>query len=286
MKNQHNNQLLQLTIGTVLISTSGALGKFISMPTEVIIWWRCALGAIFLFLFCKYKKFNLKIHSKKDFSTILFSSVLLGLHWITYFYALKLSNVALGMLSIFTFPVITAFIEPLFTKTKLNSMHIVLALMVLLGIYILAPEFNFQSNQVKGILFGILSAFFFALRNLMLKKSAAIYNGSALMLYQTFLLTILLLPFLFIKDTSNITTQYPYIILLALVTTAIGHSLFVSSFKYFSVSTASIIASAQPIYGIIIAFFFLNEIPTLNTYIGGTLILATVIIESLRSRKK
>ena len=286
MKNQHNNQLLLLTLGTLFISTSGALGRFISMPPEVIIWWRCALGAGFLFIFCKYKKLNLKIYSKRDFATLLIGAIFLGAHWITYFYALKLSNVALGMLSLFTFPVITALLEPLFIKTKLNPIHIVLALIVLLGIYILAPEFNFESSQVKGIMLGVLSAVFYSLRNLLLKKPALKYNGTSLMMYQTLFLTIILLPTLFLKDTSNITTQYPYVILLALVTTAIGHSLFINSIKYFSVSTASIIGSTQPIFGIIIAYIFLSEIPTLNTFIGGSLIIATVIIESIRSSKK
>lgn len=286
MKNQHNNQLLLLTFATLLISTSGTLGRFISMPTEIIIWWRCTLGGILLFTFCKIKKVNLKIDSKKDVYTILLSAVFLGIHWITYFYALKLSNVALGMLSLFSFPVITALLEPFFTKTKLNPIHIALGLLVLIGIYMLAPSFDFQSSQFKGILFGLFSAVFYALRNLMLKKQALKYHGTSLMMYQTIFLAILLLPFMFFMDGSNITTQYPYVIVLALVTTAIGHSLFIGSLKHFSVSTASIIGSAQPIFGIIIAFFLLNEIPTLNTFIGGALIIATVIIESVRSRKK
>ena len=286
MKSQHTSNLLLLTLATFLISTSGSLGKFIDLPTPVIIWWRSSLGALFLFVFCKYKNFNLKIQSKKDFFTFLISGILLGAHWITYFYALKLSNVAIGMLSMFTFPIITAFLEPLFTKSKLSIIHVILGLMVLLGIYILAPNLNFENTYVKGIFFGVFSAVCYALRNLMLKKPAAVYNGTTIMMYQTAFLTIILLPVLFIKDTSNITTQYPYIIILALVTTAIGHSLFISSLKHFSVSTASIIGSTQPIFGIIIAFIFLNEIPSLNTFIGGSLIIATVIIESIRSKKK
>tara|TARA_R110002049_G_scaffold305738_1_gene503126 strand:+ start:2062 stop:2919 length:858 start_codon:yes stop_codon:yes gene_type:complete len=285
MKNQHSNHLLLLTLATLLISTSGTLGRFIDLPTPVIIWWRASLGALFLFLFVKYKKINLKIHSKKDFYTVLLSSIFLGAHWVTYFYALKLSNVALGMLSMFTFPVITTFLEPLFTNAKLSRIHIVLCLLVLLGIYILAPEFDFESAHLKGILFGVFSAFCYAIRNLLLKKPAAIYNGTSLMMYQTTFVTILLLPVLFFNDTSNIATQYPYVILLGLITTAIGHSLFIGSLKYFSVSTASIIGSTQPIFGIIIAFFFLNEMPTFNTFIGGSLILATVVIESIRSRR-
>lgn len=285
MKNQHTNQLLLLALATLLISTSGALGKFIDLPPPVIIWLRCALGALFLFIFCKYKKINIKINSKKDIPTVVLSSVLLGTHWITYFYALKLSNVALGMLSLFTFPVITALLEPFFTKSKFNYVHIVLGLMVLIGIYILAPEFNFESSHVKGILLGVFSALCYALRNLILKQHIGNYNGTVLMLHQIVILSIILLPAMFLMDSSNIKTQFPYVILLALVTTAIGHSLFIHTLKYFSVSTASIINSVQPIFGIIIAFFFLKEIPTLNTFFGGALILATAIIESVRSKK-
>jgi drug/metabolite transporter (DMT)-like permease len=59
----------------------------------------------------------------------------------------------------------------------------------------------------------------------------------------------------------------------------------VNSLQHFSVSTASIISSIQPIFGIIIAYIFVNEIPSFNTYIGGSLILLTVVIESIRSRK-
>jgi drug/metabolite transporter (DMT)-like permease len=285
MKNQHANHLLELLIGTLFISTSGVLGKFIDLPTPVIIWCRSALGGLFLYLFCRYRKFDIKITSKKDFITILLSAVLLGTHWITYFYALKLSNVALGMLSLFTFPVITALLEPLFIKTKLNIIHVFLGIIVLIGIYILAPKFDFESSQVKGILLGLFSALCYALRNLTLKRHIAQYSGTALMMHQILILSVLLIPFMFIMDISNLTTQFPYVILLALITTAIGHSMFIHSLKYFSVSTASIINSLQPVLGIIMAYFFLKEIPTWNTFFGGSLILTTVIIESIRSKK-
>lgn len=285
MANQHNRHLLLLTFGTLLISTSGSLGRFIDMPTPVIIWWRCLLGALFLYAYCKYRKINLKIQAKRDIPTIVLSAIFLGAHWITYFLALKLSNVAIGMLSLFTFPVMTALLEPIFTKSKLNPIHIILSLVVLLGIYILAPSFDFESDHMKGILFGLLSAFLYALRNLLLKRHTINYNGSVLMIYQTIIITVLLVPTLFWFSTKNITTQYPYILILALVTTAIGHSFFIGSLRYFSVSTASIISSTQPIFGIIIAAIFLNEIPTLNTFIGGTLIILTAITEGMRSRK-
>jgi len=284
MKSAHLNHVLWLTVATIFISTSGALGKYIDMPIPVIIWWRCALAAIFLFVFCKYKKIKLKIHTGPDKLTFIISAFFLGAHWITYFYALKVSNVAIGMLSLFTFPLITAFLEPLFSKVKFDPMHIVLGVLVLLGIYYLAPELDLQSSALQGVLFGILSAICYAIRNLILKQHVSNYNGSLLMFYQVLILTALLIPALFIMDTSAIETQFPYVILLALLTTAIGHTLFVTSLKHFKTSTASIISSTQPLFGIVIAFFFLHEIPTWNTFVGGTLIISTVVIESIRSK--
>ena len=283
MKNQHYTHLLGLSIATLFISTSGALGKYIDMPTPVIIWWRSALGMLFIYMYCRYKKINIRIQSRRDLITFIISSLFLGAHWITYFYSLKLSNVSIGMLSLFTFPVITALLEPLFIKIKLDPIHIVLGLLVLFGVYILAPELDFESSYLKGILLGLLSAAFYSIRILILKQHIISYDGTMLMLYQLIILSIVLLPALFVMDTSEIKSQYPYVLILALVTTAVGHTLFVKSLRHFKASTASIITSVQPIFGIIIAYFFLKEIPTWNTFFGGLIILSTVIIESLRS---
>lgn len=282
----HYKQFLLLNIATLFISTSGALGKFIDMPTPVIVWWRSSIALIFLFIFCKFRKISLKIDSKKDVRSFILSAVFMGGHWITYFYSLKLSNVAIGMLSLYTFPVITALLEPIFIKVKLDPIHIVLGLMVLLGIYFLAPDFNIEGAHVQGIILGLLSALCYALRILILKPLTSHYNGTMLMLYQLLILTFLLAPCLILMDTSGIKTQYPYVLILALLTTAIGHSIFVHTLKYFKVSTATIMTSALPIYGILIAFLFLGEVPNSNVYIGGLLIISTVFIEGIRSARK
>lgn len=283
--NQHLKQLFELVLATLFISTSGALGKFIDMPPPVTVWWRAFLATIFIYVFIRFKKISLRIDSKRDLVTFILGALFMGIHWITYFYALKFSNVALGMLSLFTYPVITALLEPLFFKVKLNSIHILLGVVVLIGIYILAPDFDLKSAQVKGVLLGVMSALFYALRLLLLKKYTDKYHGSMLMFYQISILSVVLLPVLFTMDTSGIQTQFTAVLLLALLTTTIGHTLFLQSLKYFSVSTASIISSIQPIFGIIIAYIFLNEIPTWNTFWGGALILSTVVIESIRSQK-
>ncbi|SOU85781.1 DMT family transporter [Tenacibaculum dicentrarchi] len=284
MENNHTKNLAGLLLATLFISTSGVLGRYIAMPSEVIIWFRSVFAMLILFAFCKFKKIDLIIKSSKHIFPFIIGGIFMAAHWITYFYALKLSNVAIGMLSLYTFPVMIAFLEPLFLKVKFNPIYIVLGCMVLLGLYILSPEFNLESSNVQGILFGLLSALFYAIRILMLKQYVVQYNGTMLMFYQTLIITICLLPVLFFMDVSGFTNQYPYVLLLALLTTAIGHSLMVHSLQFFTVSTSSIISSVQPIFGIILAFIFLNEIPTWNTFIGGSLILATVVIESIRSK--
>ncbi|WP_299619205.1 DMT family transporter [uncultured Tenacibaculum sp.] len=286
MDNTHFKKILGLLLATFFISTSGVLGRYIAMPSEVIIFFRAAFAMLILFVFLKFKKESLSLKSKSHFLPFVVGGVFMGIHWITYFYALKLSNVAIGMLSLYTFPVLIAFLEPVFLKVKFNPIYIVLGILVLLGLYILSPDFTFENTTVQGMIFGVISALCYAIRILILKRYVNEYNGVVLMFYQTVIISICLFPTLFFMDISGVQSQLPYLLLLAFLTTAIGHSLMVYSLQFFTASTTSIISSVQPIFGIILAFIFLHEIPNINTLIGGSLILATVVIESIRSKKK
>jgi drug/metabolite transporter (DMT)-like permease len=285
MENASLKNLFWLLVAVFLVSTSGVLGRYIALPTEIIIWFRSFLAAIFLYAFLRFKKTDLRIQQQKEYLPFFIGGVFMALHWVTYFYALKLSNVGLGMLSLYTFPVMIALLEPIILKVKFQPIHVLFGVLILVGLYILTPEFDIESTQVKGILFGVFSAFCYAFRILILKKHAANYDGTLLMFYQVIIVSILLLPTLFFMDVSGLKTQWPYLLLLAFLTTAVGHSMMLHSLKFFSASTTSIISSLQPIFGIIMAIFFLNEIPTSNTFIGGFLILFTVVIESYRMKK-
>ena len=285
MENANLKNLFWLLVAVFLVSTSGVLGRYIALPTEIIIWFRSFLAAIFLYAFLRFKKTNLRVQQQKEYLPFFIGGVFMALHWVTYFYALKLSNVGLGMLSLYTFPVMIALLEPIILKVKFQPIHVLFGVLILVGLYILTPKFDIESTQVKGILFGVFSAFCYAFRILILKKYAANYDGAVLMFYQVIIVSILLLPALFFMDVSGLKTQWPYLLLLAFLTTAVGHSMILHSLKFFSAFTTSIISSLQPVFGIIMAIFFLNEIPTLNTFIGGFLILFTVFIESYRMKK-
>lgn len=269
----------------VFISTSGALGRHIDLPVPLIIVLRSLLAFFVLLLYCKIKGFSLKIDAK-DRLPIVLSGLFLGLHWLTYFYSLKLSNVAIGMLSLFTYPILTSFLEPLLLKSRFQKIHLFLGLLVLAGIYFLVPSFDLNDSYTIAVAIGLLSALFYALRNIILKKRATNYNGSSLMCFQLLVIVLFMSPAFFMYESANLSSQWQWIIMLAVMTTAIGHTLFLRSFKHFSITTASILSSVQPIFGILIAALFLNEIPTPMTILGGFLILSSVVIESVRSYQK
>ncbi|MDZ7612735.1 MAG: DMT family transporter [Flavobacteriaceae bacterium] len=275
--------LFELNISLLLISTSGPLGRYIDLPVPVTIAFRALVGGMLIYLFCRYKGFDFRL-KKQDRKIILAGGVLMLLHWITYFYALKLSNVSIGMLSLFTFPVFTALLEPLLLKTKFQTIHLVLAGIVLVGIYFLVPDFDIGNNYTKALGFGVFSAVCYALRNIIMKYKVSEYNGSVLMLYQLIIIGTCLFPSFFILDTSKIVEELPAAMVLALLTTALGHTLFLYSFKHFSTTSVSIMSSVQPIYGILLAMLFLNEHPDQGAVLGGGLILVSVIVESMRAK--
>lgn len=108
------------------------------------------------------------------------------------------------------------------------------------------------------------------------------------MFYQILVVALVLSPAFFYSEVDKVLEQWKPLLTLALLTTCIGHTLFLKSFKNFSITAASIMSSIQPVYGIALGAMFLNEIPSAKTMIGGSLIISAVIIESLsslRSRK-
>ena len=189
------------------------------------------------------------------------------------------------MLSLFTYPVMTAILESLFLKTKFQLRHLYSGGLMLLGIYFLVPDFDFSNNMTLGLLTGLFSAFAYSLRNILLKTQVKEISGTVLMFYQMVVMVAILLPVPFLYPVAGVVDFIPYILVLALVTTSIGHTLFLNSFKHFSVSTASLLGGMQPIYGIILAAIFLQEFPSGRNMIGGALIILAVLMEGKRVNK-
>ncbi|MFS4457005.1 DMT family transporter [Maribacter sp. 2304DJ31-5] len=285
MKSKHLSHLLEINLAMIFMSTSGALGRYVDLPVPVTIGSRSLIAFLLLLVYCKWKGISLKV-ARRDVPIVLLSGLLMGIHWVTYFYALQWSNVAIGMLSLFTYPVITAFMEPLILRTRLQRVHLLLGGLVMVGIYLLSPELNFSNSYTLAISIGVFSAVFYSLRNILLKAKAAQYHGSMLMVHQTGIVSVLLAPAFITAEIDLVLGQWQGILALAILTTAIGHTLFLMTFKHFSITTVSILSSIQPVYGIVIGALFLSEIPEPTTILGGMLILGSVVIESIRSKER
>jgi len=286
--NQEAPKYLSLLLSILFIGTSGPLARLIHLSPFAIICFRSFGGLLFLLLFIRLSRKSIWIKNKRNRNFIWLSGLFLAAHWVCYFFALQLSTVALGMLSMFTFPVITVLLEPFFAKTRLRLVQILVAMLALLGIYIMLPTFDVQNDNTLGIAIGLLSALLYALRNLILKKHSFGEIGLVVVSHQLLIVGMVTLPFALIAPPSflQIKESAYYLLFLALVTTAIGHTFFLKSLQHFSASTVSILSNFTPLVGIVLGMLFLQENPAGNVILGGLLILCSAFLEVWLSRRK
>lgn len=287
----HRAALIELQVATMILAFASILRKWIDAPEEIIVGLRGWMGAAALLLWLLVRGRSLKWHDAKSGAWIVLSGVILCVHWVTYFYAIDVSTVAVAMISLFTFPVITAFIEPLMFGDRFSRRTFLNAGLVLAGVALLVPEFNFENNITRGVVFGLGSAVLFAMRNLMNRKSLKHHDGVSIMMWQNVIVAVALTPWLLVAaggSGERYVTGWPItgdewwsMIALGILCTAVGHTLFITCLSHLSVSTASVINCLQPIYGTVLAMFLLDERPDTTTIAGGALIFAAVIHEVL-----
>ena len=96
------------------------LGKLITIDAIPLVWYRMLLASIFIALYFIYKKQSFSL-SKKTFLKFFLSGILIALHWITFFKAIKVSNVSVALVTMSTGAFFTSFIEPFFFKRKIST---------------------------------------------------------------------------------------------------------------------------------------------------------------------
>lgn len=264
----------------LFIGTSGIFGRFVPLPAPLAVWWRAAIALVCLLAYARYTGIDLRLRGRKQSTTVVLSGVLMSAHWLSYFESLQRSSVAIGMLAIFTYPAMTTLLEPLYFRKPFEGRHLLLASLVVVGIYLLAPAFDLGNQATVGLLFGLGSALIYSCRNLLVKTEIAQLDGSAVMTWQAGVATLVVLPVPFVYREWPTAQAWPYLLGLGVLTTAVGHSLFLTCFRSFSVSTVSILSCVQPVYGIAMAAVFFGELPTWSAVGGGALILAAVAVEA------
>ncbi len=272
--------LLYLHIAVFLFGGTALFSKLIGLPALDITVYRTGIAAIALFVLLTLQKKKLTLDSLKDYGIATLLGAVVGIHWVTYFTGMQMAGVTVGMIAFFTYPVITVFIEPFFNKTVPKLKDMITAFVVIIGIVLLIPEISFGNQITLGIITGVISAVFFALRNILHKNYFSHYSGPHAMLYQTLVACLMLCLLVEVGPMHVTESDWLLLLLVGIVFTATPHALFASSLQYLSATTAGLISCLQPLYGSMLAVILLHERPDLLTIIGGLLVISAAIFET------
>ena len=266
------------------------LGSLISIDSLALVWYRMLIAFIFLISIVVIFKINIKV-SNKLLIKLLFCGVLISLHWITFFKAIKVSNVSitLSVLSLGAF--LTSFLEPLFYKRKIIPYEVFLGVFVVFGTSLI---FKSQYYYIEGIFYALISVFLsviFGLINGKLIKQTSPLVISIYELLGGVILTTLILIFIgdFSIDFFNISkVDWFWLLLLGSVCTAYAFVISVKVLKHLTPYSLMISINMEPVYGIILAIIILNENTVLSTefYIGFILIFISVILNGIIKLRK
>ncbi|GAA64277.1 permease [Pseudoalteromonas sp. BSi20311] len=279
--------LIYLHIAVLLFGGTALFAKLIGLNALDITAYRAAIAGVAICVLLTLQKKPIKLHRAKDYVIAILLGIAVGIHWVTYFAGMQLAGITVGMLAFFTYPVITVFLEPLFNKSKPKTKDIISAVVVITGIYLLIPNVNLGDDITLGVVTGVVSALFFAIRNITHKRYFSEYGGPQTMFYQTLVASLMLCAFIEVPITQINDADLILLLIAGVVFTAMPHSLFAASLKHLSAATAGLISCLQPLYGTILAIIILHERPSVMTLIGGALIVSAACFETWSiSRKK
>lgn len=283
---QHSREGLLAVHAAVLIFGFTALfSKLLTLPALEITFYRSVVAFIVIAIYVAYKKQAFLLNSPRDYLMAGLLGVLLATHWVSYFYAMQISSVAIGVIALYTFPVITVFLEPLFHGEKPHSADIVSSIAVLFGIYLIVPDFSLDNSTALGVVAGVFSAFMLALRNILQRRNFSGYSASQALLYQSAVVVLALLAFIDTETINIDDRQWALLILLGVVFTALPHTLFAYGLLHLKAKTAGLIACVQVVYAAVFAALLLGEWLSLNVVAGGLIVVSAAMYESLPKKK-
>jgi len=282
---------LVLHFAVILAGFTGIFGKLISLNEGLLVWYRVFFSAIILFLLLKFSKVRDGTTKKEKFN-ISKIGLFITIHWVFFYASIKYSNISVGVVCYCLTSFFTALFSPLVNRQRFNHTELLLSLLTLAGIALI---FHFDASYQLGILLGTVSSAFAALYTIYNERLVRTYDSRIINYYQmiggTIGLGICLPLYLHFFPVSSIIPglkDIGYLVLLAAFCTVGLYVLFAESLKSISAFTVNLSFNLEPVYAIILAFLFFNESKDLNLsfYIGLSLVMASVILQSLISARK
>jgi drug/metabolite transporter (DMT)-like permease len=278
------HSLLQLHLAVLLFGFAGLFGKFLSLSPLLIVLGRAFFAALTLVFLLLGLGRSLRLQSRSDALVFIGLGALLTVHWTSFFHAVQVSTVAVGLVTFATFPAFVTVMEPYFFREKLRLFDVFTAALVALGIVFVVPHFRFSHHITQGAFWGTLSGFTFAVLSLLNRKYVKTYPPLVITFYQNAFAALILLPFLAAPGMDLGIRDLMLILVLGLFCTALAHGLFVKSLQRLRAQLASVTACLEPVYGVLFALLLLQEVPAPTTLLGGAVILCASVLASLRSK--
>lgn len=269
--------ILSVNIAVLLFGLAGLFAKWVQLPAISITFGRVLFSSIGLGVYM-LARHSFRIENRKDLLLLIGAGAILALHWWSFLEAIQLSTVAIGTITFSSFPLFVTFLEPLVFHQKLMRRNIVIALVILLGVIITIPELSLENSMFMGILIGMISSLAYAVLTVMNKSFAGRYSGTLTAFYEQATAAVILLPFALAVGAKPSPSDAALLLFLGLVTTALAHTLFISSLKELPAQLAGVCSSMETVYGILFALLLLGEVPSIREIIGAAVIVGVVII--------
>ena len=291
MRDNRGKNILQLHFIVFIFGFTSVLGALISISALPLTIYRMGIASLFLALFIFFydiNKFKLK---KPIVIKILICGVIIALHWITFFYAIKISNVSITVSMMSSAAFLTSLIEPLFFKKKFLLYELILGILSLFGVFII---FNAELKYIDGLIVALISSILVSVFTLL--NSRIVINNSSITisfyeLFVGFLFSLLYYYLffdtsLFLKKINN--QDFMLLVILGIVCTSYAFTKSVDLIKYLKPFTIMMIINMEPVYAILISLLIFGESEylSINFYIGFVIILITVIINGIFKYKK
>jgi len=212
--------------------------------------------------------------------------------FITYFLSVKYISIALATMFLFTSQIWVVILSYFIFKEKLTVKKVGAILLTLTGCFMMCKIYDLTTINLnpKGVIFGILSGFTFALQIVFAKINLNKYNQDTLLAYSFIFASLVFIPFMDIKNTIHIfknSTNIYFIVknifVIGILNTVIANGAYIKSVQYIEVGIASIIASSEIVIAAIVAYFVFQESLDTVQIIGMILIVVSILILEIKT---
>jgi drug/metabolite transporter (DMT)-like permease len=229
--------------------------------------------------------------STKQLYIMLICGVLIALHWVFFFHAVKVSNVSVTLSIMSSGALITALVEPIFYKRTFVWYEIVLGLIVVVALgLIMQTEYHYIEGMMFAFIAILLSVAFTLINGKAIHKS----DARVMSVYQlgagaVCMSIILLMQGKFTVELFSISkTDILWILILVIVCTAYAFVVSIAVMRHLTPFSLMLAINMEPVYGILfgILIFGSDEKMSFAFYIGTLLILLSVLTNGFLKLKK